>query len=289
MKYPLCFFIFYHIPRTADRIVLSLSQLLQPILHFMPECLNLVMPECLGLTVDKHNLWDNGQDLRVKFLSGSENVHKQVEMLAKEWENYANINLCFVSEGYAHIRVSINPKIKSQSQVGKAALLVVDDEPTMNLAIEDSTHPAELKFHVLHEFGHALGCIHEHCSPEAAIQWNVDEVYSYYQGKKGLDRAKVDLNIFQKYDPERTKFSKFDPKSVMMYQIPSSHTKTGFSASYNWELSAIDKEFIATVYPKPGGQTDFSSRIANAITATRMSIYDFGMGFFKQIYSRRRL
>lgn len=33
---------------------------------------------------------------------------------------------------------------------------------------------------VLHEFGHALGAIHEHQHPEAAIPWDKPKVYEYY-------------------------------------------------------------------------------------------------------------
>ena len=224
------------------------------------------MPECLALAVDTYSLWENGKVLHVKFLGGSKSVHKQVEMFAKEWETHANIKFNFVNDADAHIRVSFFQRVGSHSQVGKEALKVVGDEPTMNLDVSDSTSQQELRRQVLHEFGHALGCIHEHCSPRAAIQWDVEGVYSYYQ-KRGWDRSKVDQNIFKKYGLERTKFSTFDSTSIMTYLIPGSHTKTGFSVSYNCELSAIDKEFIAKVYPKLGGQTHFSCWIMNAIRA----------------------
>ena len=198
-------------------------------------------------------------------------VHKQAEEFAKEWENYANIKFRFVSTGDAHIRISFDQHVGSYSQVGKAAL-EVRNGPTMNLAITTSTPPAELKRHVLHEFGHALGCIHEHCSPGAAIQWSEEEVYSYYK-ERGWDRPTVDQNIFQKYGRERAEFSQFDPKSIMIYGIPGSHTKTGFSVPYSWELSAIDKEFIAKVYPKPrkgaNGDSNTTGQISRHISRTQ--------------------
>jgi hypothetical protein len=35
---------------------------------------------------------------------------------------------------------------------------------------------------VIHEFGHALGLIHEHQNPSGGIQWNKPVVCRYYEG-----------------------------------------------------------------------------------------------------------
>ena len=47
-----------------------------------------------------------------------------------------------------------------------------------------------------HEFGHALGFIHEQASPIANIQWNKPVVYEYYQRVYGWSQASVDFNLF---------------------------------------------------------------------------------------------
>ena len=45
---------------------------------------------------------------------------------------------------------------------------------------------------VLHEFGHALGAIHEHLSPMADIPWDRDAVYKDLSGPpNNWDRAKI--------------------------------------------------------------------------------------------------
>ena len=47
----------------------------------------------------------------------------------------------------------------------------------MNLGwIHDSKSEDELRSVVLHEFGHALGAVHEHESPYASIPWNKEKV-----------------------------------------------------------------------------------------------------------------
>ncbi len=50
---------------------------------------------------------------------------------------------------------------------------------------DDSTPDNEFSRTVIHEFGHALGCVHEHSSPAATIPWNRDAVYAYYLATQG--------------------------------------------------------------------------------------------------------
>ena len=52
-----------------------------------------------------------------------------------------------------------------------------------------------------HEFGHALGMIHEHQNPAAQgeIPWDKPKVYAYY-AQQGWSKDDVDTNIFEVYD-----------------------------------------------------------------------------------------
>lgn len=79
----------------------------------------------------------------------------------------------------------------------------------------DQTSDEEFSRTVIHEFGHAIGCVHEQSSPAANIQWNKQAVYEYYWKNDGWDQAKVDWNVFQKYEPEATVNTKWDSTSIM--------------------------------------------------------------------------
>ena len=115
----------------------------------------------------------------------------------------------------------------------------------------DSTSDTEFSRTVIHEFGHALGMIHEHQHPLAAIPWDKPKVYAYYAGAPNYwTQAQVDNNLFAKYSTSQTQYSAYDTQSIMHYSISSTLTTNGFSVGSNTVLSPTDKQFIAAVYPK---------------------------------------
>src|SRR5471030_922448 len=96
--------------------------------------------------------------------------------------------------------------------------------------LEDNTPDEEWRRVVVHEFGHALGCIHEHSNPVGNIQWNKPVVYQYYEGApNNWTKEQVDSNLFAKYSANITQFTALDPNSIMMYPIPAQFTLDGFS------------------------------------------------------------
>jgi serralysin len=101
---------------------------------------------------------------------------------------------------------------------------------------------------VLHEFGHALGLIHEHQNPKGAINWNRDAVIRDLSGPpNNWDLAKIEHNMFRKY--EDVTATNADSTSIMMYPIPKAWTLDGFSAGLNGSLSQDDRDLIRSVYP----------------------------------------
>jgi hypothetical protein len=109
---------------------------------------------------------------------------------------------------------------------------------------------------VRHEFGHALGMIHEHQNPAALgqIPWDKPKVYSYY-AQQGWTPGDVDFNIFAVYSEDSTNHSAFDPTSIMEYAIPDSLTLGSYSIGWNTELSQTDIEFMRRQYPKGAAGT----------------------------------
>lgn len=197
--------------------------------------------------------WSPGDTIKVRLLGGSLHVQKMVKKYAQVWLKYANLELHFVDHGHADIRVSFK-KGGSYSVVGTSCRLLPKDEPTMNFGwFTDKTPEKEFSRTVTHEFGHVLGCIHEHQNPAGNIPWNKAAVYKYYKKTQGWDKERVQTNIFQAYSVDATQFSKFDKKSIMLYAIPAALTKNGYHTKPNTVLSKMDKRFIAEAYPRLDG------------------------------------
>ena len=207
------------------------------------------------LAFDRRLLWPIGHTLRISFLDGTPKMHEAVEQIAKEWERYANITFQFGDFTDSHVRVSFESAVPGYwSYLGRDALEFSQKEPTMSLTRRWNDafllrNPTEVRRTVLHEFGHALGLIHEHSSPAAGIPWDTEKVYEWY-ARMNWSREEVDQQVLRRYDESWHQSSQYDPKSIMHYPVPRSLTTGGFEIGWNTTLSETDKIAIASVYPR---------------------------------------
>ena len=208
------------------------------------------------------NYFWNKSELHVRFLNGDSYVQEKVKQYASIWSQYASIRFDFVAAGNAEIRISFKRRFVYQGQektdVGSWSLIGTDslrqtdqNLPTMNFGwLDQGTTEEEFSRVVLHEFGHALGMIHEHQSPAANIPWNKSAVYSFYINNLGWDKSTVDHNIFEHYNARETQFTRYDSTSIMHYAVPAELLEPGATpVRWNANLSENDKFFISSKYP----------------------------------------
>jgi hypothetical protein len=255
-----------------DRIVPAGLSLVSPVLHKMREdallrATGAATPRKAFHDLDPRGIipaphmaiitaksWPPGSHLKCRFLEGSPTQQAKVIHKAKLWEEYANITIDFVTTPDEQVRIAFQSGQGSWSAVGQD---VLNDKyfpataPTMNYGwLADDTDDTEYERVVVHEFGHALGCIHEHQSPGEQLKWNVEAVYAQFSGPpNNWDKETIDSNILQKYSADGINATIFDRHSIMLYQFPAELFLDRVATPLNTSLSKKDKSFIAQVYP----------------------------------------
>jgi hypothetical protein len=145
----------------------------------------------------------------------------------------------------ASIRIKFDSTKGSWSKVGSDALSVSDKtEPTMNFGWFNTST-------VLHEFGHAIGLVHEHQNPKGnAIEWNKPKLYAWATSTQGWDKSQTNKQIIQRYSENELNGSSYDPSSIMLYFYPSKLTTDNQGTSQNLTLSDADIQVIKKIYGK---------------------------------------
>jgi hypothetical protein len=201
----------------------------------------------------KASKWTAGDTITVSFLDGDPGVQDKVKAVAQTWTSPGLARLTFdfrKNTNQTNIRISFRFS-GSWSVIGTTCKQVTDtSQPTMNYGwLTPDSKDEEIRRVVLHEFGHALGLIHEHQNPAGGIDWNRDEVIHDLSGPPNKWAPDViEHNMFETYAADETNFTDTDQDSIMMYPIPANWTNNGFTVGLNSELSSTDRKFIHQQY-----------------------------------------
>jgi hypothetical protein len=201
------------------------------------------------VVVERSAVWGPNSDLRIRFLDGDAVTKTFVMKVASEWLDGLNLRFTESSDADAEIRVTFDGR-GVWSAVGKYALGAAQGSPTMGLGGLIQTTDVNLRrAYVLHEFGHALGAVHEHQRPEAKLTWIPKIVYAHYLKLYGWSSSQVDAEVILPLDlTDPFGSPDFDRMSVMMYPILKEFTTQQFEQTWNSRLTNWDRSVMASLY-----------------------------------------
>jgi len=161
---------------------------------------------------ERRKLWHK-KTLNVYFVERNYREDQIMEW-ASIWSMYCGIQFRKVDSRYgSDIRIGFIVDDGAWSYVGTDCADIPLYETTMNLGFIDRST-------VLHEFGHAIGLIHEHQSPgKGGFEWNKPKVIRDLSGPPNFwDKRTIQSNIFYRYKKSKISGTKYDKKSIMHYR-----------------------------------------------------------------------
>jgi len=166
----------------------------------------------------------------------------------REWAHHTPaLRFNIVDGKTGDIRISDDEGLKGNwSAIGTQARHIDEDQPTMHLDRTDDSK--KFRSTALHEFGHALGLLHEHQHPQNTLDWDRPQVYDYYTSD-AFSEAMVREHILEPDNRPGLQITPYDPQSVMHYEIPAELRRNGQGTPKNTTLSAGDQQAIRRLYP----------------------------------------
>ncbi len=172
--------------------------------------------------------WRAGDTIHVQFLDGALPMWGKVADLITGpygWNacssvqfHFCQVQGCTQQEPHAAVRITF-AKGSSWSYLGAYGNIHPFTGATMNLAVDGNTSYGGFCHAVLHEFGHALGLLHEQEHPQG-LPWDV-AAFERWHRERGYDVEAARQFWFRSASPDSSVPGPYDPNAIMHYYVPA--------------------------------------------------------------------
>lgn len=191
--------------------------------------------------------------------AGAETVTKAVEDAMKTWSARSNLKFELTDQKpLADIRLLITAQTASSSSaIGSEALdLKKFPDFSMQIGCGGGVSLDDIKRTALHEFGHALGLVHEHFNPTVKFPWVTGvDLATLIAAKYSVTRAEAKANYLDPIEAGKCHATTFDESSIMTYEIPAQFLDPTADPKYatkkNSAISLLDEKLVAQLYGQP--------------------------------------
>jgi hypothetical protein len=196
-----------------------------------------------------------GANLSVSFLTPAPaDLRAKIVWYANKWSTRSNVNFTEVPSG-GHIRITLTPGLGHWSYLGTDILHIPANQATMNLdSFSLDTPDSEYSRVVPHEFGHAIGCPHEHLRSDIVGRIDAQKATAYYAVYYGWSAEMVQSNVLTPINESSLlpiKTPRSDVVSIMAYQLPAEIMIDGVAVPGGTKIDESDHEVMSRVYPLP--------------------------------------
>lgn len=204
-----------------------------------------IKPVTRGVAVKKDKRWPAHTQLKVYFFDVVP-TSKRLDFIdiARQWlVNGVSLSLDQTNNiDESHIRV----KLEKGSNVSRVGTFAGSHPKDWTLKVHDVTPDR-----VLHEFGHALGLLHEYFHSQRNFAWNEENVYRDYAIHPGWNKSQVDQWVFEKAaEYNKEEITRFDIDSVMVYPMKKEWSTLNRAFPVPSKLSQGDIDTIRKLYPE---------------------------------------
>ncbi len=215
------------------------------------------MPRLERLALRTSKWWGAaGVKLGVSFMDNPPaDLRARILSHANAWSKTANVQFSESSQG--EIRVYRIPGQGYYSYLGPDCLQIPAGQPTLNLdSFTMQTPDSEFYRVVRHEFGHAIGFIHEHMRRQIVQRIDPAKAIAYFGATQGWTAQEVREQVLTPYEDTALKETpSADTLSVMCYSLPGSIMVDGLPVPGGTDIDPSDYSLVATLYPRASTPT----------------------------------